>query len=191
MFSPKKQIRDEMRSMRKKLNPEDKRKMDDQIKRRVLLLLEKMGADTVYLYASMGQEADTWGIMEELWTKKILIALPRIEKNEIDFYYVDKKENLGPGSMNIYEPIKSCEPAEKTAAPVIVPGLAFSSQGGRIGYGGGYYDRFLIGEPEHMRIALSYDFQIKEDMELETHDQKVDCIVTPDRTIMCIGRRGK
>lgn len=66
---------------------------------------------------------------------------------------------------------------------MLVPGLAFSMDGKRLGKGGGYYDKFLDREPNHLKIALAYDFQLLERIPAEEHDQTVNYIVTEERLI--------
>ena len=67
--------------------------------------------------------------------------------------------------------------AEDTSALVLMPGLAFDPQGHRIGYGGGFYDRFLSQEPEHPTVALCYDFQMLPLLETEEFDIPVDLVL--------------
>jgi 5-formyltetrahydrofolate cyclo-ligase len=66
-----------------------------------------------------------------------------------------------------------------------MPGLAFTKAGDRMGYGGGFYDRFLSKEPEHTAIALAYPFQLLETMPVESTDRRIQGIVLPDRIIYC------
>ena len=74
------------------------------------------------------------------------------------------------------EPIDDAPLALDKSALVLVPGLAFDSRGYRIGYGGGYYDRFLALEPEHPTIGLCYDFQIFPELESDEHDIPVNFV---------------
>lgn len=181
----KNQIRKEMQFLRSELRPEEKAQMDFQILQRILEGLRPMERKTVYLYASGKGEVDTWQLMDELWKNKVKVALPRVEGKEIFFYIVDNKDQLIPGFMGIWEPDFSCQRAEEKCALVLTPGLAFSPLGDRIGYGGGYYDRFFARESAHRSVGVAYPFQIRENVDTKRHDQRVHQIVLPDRWIDC------
>ncbi len=183
----KQEIREKVKWLRKNLSSEEKNKMDEQILKTLLDLPEILNAKLVYAYASLKGEVDTWGLMKALWKKQIPVALPRVQGKSLAFYIVDKPEQLICGSFGIMEPGKGCRPAGKADAdcPILVPGLAFSRQGERVGYGGGYYDCFLKQESEHLSIGLGYPFQIWENINIEKHDQKLCWIVTSQEWIVC------
>lgn len=178
----KAEIRRQVRGLRRLLIQAEKDRMDELIRQRLLALKELQGAKTVYSYMSYGREVDTVGLMKILWAQGIQTAVPRVEKEQIFFYLVSRMDQLAPGCKGILEPVEGCERACDRLAPVITPGMAFSLNGDRIGYGGGYYDRFFRQEPEHIRIAAAYPFQIYERLETEECDQKVHRIVTPEQT---------
>lgn len=181
----KRMLREEMRFLRSRLSLEEKSRMDARILEKFLSFPKLWEEEAVYLYASMKGEADTWALMAELWKSKITVALPRVEGKDILFYIVDNKYQLSPGSMGISEPDFSCRKADFFRAPVITPGLVFSPDGKRIGYGGGYYDRFFALEPDHPRIGASYPFQVKRLDMTENHDVRLHYLVTPDTWIEC------
>ena len=81
------------------------------------------------------------------------------------------------GYAGIPEPILDAPVAEDKTALVLMPGLAFDDQGHRIGYGGGFYDKFLSREPEHPTVALCYEFQMVEKLETEAFDIPVDTVI--------------
>lgn len=177
----KAQVRSRVRSLRRQLAGTEKDRMDEQILRHLFLLKELAEADVIYSYMSFGGEVDMVRLTEALWRLGRQVAVPRVEGDQIRFYLVSRMEELAPGCRGILEPLEGCEPAEDLQAPVITPGMAFSLDGGRIGYGGGYYDRFFEKEPQHMRIAAAYPFQVYEKLQTEALDRRVHRIVTPDR----------
>lgn len=183
--SSKEAIRNEIRKARRMLPQEKKKQMDQQIQKQLLMVPAFARAKSIYLYASTDREIDTWVLMDWLWINKIPVALPRIEGKKLQFYFVDNKKKLKPGAMRIQEPLESCDLAKDQNAPVITPGLAFTRAGMRLGYGGGYYDRFFAQEPGHVRIALAYPFQIRENVFSDIWDQKMDMIVLPEKRIDC------
>ena len=79
--------------------------------------------------------------------------------------------------MGIPEPVADTPVAEDTTALVLMPGLAFTKQGDRMGYGGGFYDRFLAEEPNHPTLALCYEFQIVDNLPTEEFDIPVDTVL--------------
>ncbi len=178
-------IRNEIREFRRMLPQKKKKQMDQQIQKQLLLVSAFIQAKSIYLYASMNQEIDTWGVLDWLWKNKIPVALPKVEDKKLRFYFVDNQRDLKSGIMGILEPLSSCPLAENPNAPVITPGLAFSLEGARLGYGGGYYDRFFEQEPEHIRIALAYPFQIRRDIHCDPWDRKMHMIVLPENRIDC------
>ena len=88
------------------------------------------------------------------------------------------------GRFHIPEPPPGSERAEDRAAPVLTPGLAFSEDGSRLGYGGGFYDRFFESEPRHQRIGVCYGFQVVRAMERNAHDRRMDRVAAPERWIL-------
>ena len=183
MNSHKESVRKAVRRQRKQLEKENKRQMDEKILEKLLALPEINQAELVYAYASIDGEVDTYELIRRLWIKQIRVALPKVEGKEVFFYIVDNFEELISGSYGILEPGEGCSPALGISGPVITPGLAFSREGVRVGYGGGYYDRFFCREPGHVRIGVAYPFQIRKLDCAEWHDWKVDGIVTPTEVI--------
>lgn len=179
--SPKSEVRSRIRRLRRGLDAAEKRRMDEQIMEKLLAMKELSEAKVIYSYMSYGGEVDTVGLMEKLRQQDRRVAVPRVEGERIRFYLVSRMEELAPGCKGILEPVQGCEPADDRNAPVITPGMAFSPAGDRIGYGGGYYDRFFEDEPEHIRIAVAYPFQICGELQTEDCDRRIHRIVTPEQ----------
>lgn len=187
----KHEIRRQMKARRVGLSQPEKHRMDQAIRFQLLSLVEfwrrerrKASAPAVFVYASFGGEVDTYAFMEELWLRGFLVAAPRILNGEIRFYQVEGKADLEKGSRGILEPKPGCAEIDIPDAAVIVPGTAFTRAGGRLGYGGGFYDRFFEANPSHLKIAAAYPFQVVEQLPLEAHDCPVDLIVTGDEMIV-------
>ena len=79
--------------------------------------------------------------------------------------------------MGIPEPVADGPVGDDPTALVLMPGLAFTKKGDRMGYGGGYYDKFLAREPEHPTVALCYQFQMVEELPTQDHDIPVDLVL--------------
>ena len=134
---------------------------------------------SLYAYLSFNQEVRTNPIIERAWADGKRVAVPKVMGSEMVFIWIDSFENLAPqGAYNITEPIGNGPVADDSTALVLMPGLAFDPEGHRVGYGGGYYDRFLEAEPNHPLVALCYDFQLFDHLETDPHDVPVDLVIT-------------
>lgn len=174
-----------MKQLRRELSVPDKKRMDEAILKNLLKLPGMDKPSAVYCYVSVNGEADTRELLKRLWGLGFLVAVPRVESSRIRFYRVDRMEDLEPGCMGIPEPKKGCVPADFGDAAVITPGLAFTQDGDRIGYGGGFYDRFFEEQPGHERIGVAYPFQIVRELPVEPCDRKIHRIVTSDGILDC------
>lgn len=134
-------------------------------------------ADTVYGYLPYNQEVRTVPMLEQALRDGKKVAVPKVYGEEMKFIYLDDLSKVEKGYAGIPEPIADEPVAEDKTALVLMPGLAFDKEGHRIGYGGGFYDKFLAAEPEHPTLALCYEFQMQEHLETEEFDIPVDCVL--------------
>ena len=95
----------------------------------------------------------------------------------MEFIYLDDLSAVANNSYGIPEPVADEPVARDKDALVLMPGLAFDKMGHRVGYGGGYYDRYLAAEPGHPLVALCYDFQMFDKLETEEFDIPVDMVL--------------
>ena len=105
------------------------------------------------------------------------VAVPKVYGEEMKFIYLTDLTQVSKGYAGIPEPIADTPVAGDQTALVLMPGLVFDPQGHRIGYGGGFYDKFLSQEPQHPTVALCYDFQVVEKLETESFDIPVDLVL--------------
>lgn len=178
----KKALRKYVKEYRSRIKPEEKAFWDKGLLANLQPFhLEK--EKVVYAYISVNGEAETGPLIEELLSAGVRVAVPLVVKTStdkwLDFYYITGPDDLEPGVFGLLEPKKTCRRAMDKNCPVIVPGVAFTREGGRSGYGGGFYDRLFAAEPEHKKIAIAYDFQIFPELESDTYDIMMDYIVTP------------
>ena len=154
----------------------------------ILLRSEKLGqllaqspiyqsAKTIYGYLPYNQEVRTWDALQKAMADGKRVAVPKVYGDEMNFIYITDFSQIGTGYCGIPEPITDEPIASDKTALVLMPGLAFDREGHRIGYGGGYYDRFLSDEPDHPTLALCYDFQIRENLPTEEFDIPVDTVI--------------
>ena len=105
------------------------------------------------------------------------VAVPKVFGDEMKFIYLDDLTAVEKGYAGIPEPVADGPVADDKEALVLMPGIAFDPQGHRIGYGGGFYDKFLAAEPTHPTVALCYAFQMLPRLETEEFDIPVDCVL--------------
>ena len=134
-------------------------------------------AKTIYGYLPYNQEVRTVPILEQALKDGKRVAVPKVFGDEMVFVYLDNLSRIEKGYCGIPEPIENGPVADDPTALVLMPGLAFDPQGHRIGYGGGFYDKFLAAEPDHPTLALCYDFQMIDHLDTEEFDVPVDCVL--------------
>ena len=134
-------------------------------------------AETIYGYLPYNQEVRTVPMLEQALRDGKKVAVPKVMGDEMVFIYLEDLSLVEKGYAGIPEPVANGPVAQDTTALVLMPGLAFDREGHRIGYGGGFYDKFLQREPEHPTLALCYEFQMLPHLETEEHDIPVDCVL--------------
>lgn len=153
--------------------------------RRRSALLDKMLAetalyrrsDTIYGYLSYNQEVLTMPILERALRDGKQVAVPKVFGDTMRFILMDDLSKIEKGYCGIPEPIMDGPEAAREDALVLMPGLSFDIYGHRIGYGGGFYDRFLEKEPNHPTAALCYDFQMLPYLETDPFDIPVGLVL--------------
>ena len=134
-------------------------------------------ADAIYGYLPYNQEVRTTPMLQKALDDGKRVAVPKIFGDEMKFIWLEDLDRVAPGYSKIPEPLEDGPIADDPSALVLMPGMAFDPQGHRIGYGGGFYDRFLEQEPEHPTLALCYDFQMLPHLDTEQHDIPVDTVI--------------
>lgn len=134
-------------------------------------------ASTIYGYLPYNQEVRTVPMLQRALDEGKRVAVPKVYGEEMRFIYLDDLTQVSKGYAGIPEPIADAPVAEDQQALVLMPGLAFDPQGHRIGYGGGFYDRFLAQEPHHPTLALCYEFQMQAHLDTEEFDIPVDTVL--------------
>ncbi len=165
----KQQLRKRMRQLNRAVSAADRRSAGERLCRRVEALPEFAAAHCVALFAALADEPDTMPMLER-WAAGRRIVLPRVEGVQMQFYDYDP-ESLRRGSFGIDEPQRgdACDPADIDL--IIVPGVAFTASGARLGRGRGYYDRYL-SQPvfRAFRVGICYAHQIVDALPVEPHD---------------------
>ena len=134
-------------------------------------------AQTIYGYLPYNQEVRTVPMLEQALADGKRVAVPKVYGEEMKFIYLTDLSQVSAGYAGIPEPISDGPVADDETALVLMPGPVFDPQGHRIGYGGGFYDKFLSREPRHPTVALCYDFQMVDQLETERFDIPVDLVL--------------
>ncbi len=153
----------------------------NRIAEKLLSLPEIKASKYILLYYPHKNEVNTLPIIKHLLKEKGFILLPKVQGKDIIPILVKDLSQLKSGYAGIKEPEGETVSPEKIDI-VIVPGVAFDKKGHRLGYGKGYYDRFL-SKTKAKKIGLAYDFQIVEELPAEEHDVPLSLIVTPTQII--------
>ena len=170
----KSDLRRDLRFRLKEMSPKFRETASSQLEAHLATLEYWKTARRIYAFSPLTAEPDLtrWN-----WNGKSL-ALPRITESEIRFFEVPGFENLQFQALGIAEPPADALLAEPPDL-ILVPGLGFDRAGRRLGRGGGYYDRFLATIPSSIpRIGVGFDFQICETIPTESHDIRMNAIVT-------------
>ena len=170
--------------LRKEIREKKRAMTEDDIDLRSRRLCEKFiqsdayrQAETIYGYLPYNQEVRTWDALSKAMAEGKRVAVPKVCGDEMKFIYITDFSQIATGYCGIPEPITDEPVAEDKTALVLMPGLAFDREGHRIGYGGGFYDRFLSDEPDHPTLALCYNFQVKDSLPTEEFDIPVDTVI--------------
>lgn len=173
---------------------QDRRAMSCGIAQKLLLLEELINRDTIFIYVDFRSEVETHLLIAELLRrgKRVVVPVTLVkEKRLLPVEIRDLEKDLLPGYCSIPEPREEIRKSQMVAAceieTIIVPGSVFDERGGRLGYGGGYYDRFMANEaPNARRIGLAFDLQVVDKLSLQAHDQVLDLVVSEKRIIQGI-----
>lgn len=194
-MNTKQQLRKKFLSIRDSLTEEERREKSQSITSRVTSCEAFQNADEYLLFSSFRSEVDTSYLLTRVLSTHKPVYLPKVLGDEMRFYQIESLEELEPGYQGILEPQEDTQrefvPLQDKKIFVLVPGAVFDRKGGRIGYGGGYYDKFLRyleGEvlPENLcKLAVAYECQMIDDgiIPREPHDISPDYIITEDAYI--------
>jgi 5-formyltetrahydrofolate cyclo-ligase len=192
-------LRKERLSERDLLEASQRRSKGEQIQTRLLEQQMIAKAKHLFIYVHFRSEVETLALIEHCLARGKTVSVPvtlRKESRLLAVQITDLATQLQPGCFGILEPTEeqiaraTIDPTEIDA--VLVPGSVFDSLGGRLGYGGGYYDRFLTQDaPQARRIGLAYALQMVEQVPMEVHDQYMDMIITETQIYECGKMREK
>jgi 5-formyltetrahydrofolate cyclo-ligase len=177
----KKQLRKAMQLRLRQLNAQTHQNWSNQIRKLLFQHPKWRNAKTVGVTISYGKEIDTRVIIEQAWAEGKRVVVPKCDHDskQMTFYMILSYNQLEEGYKGILEPIEAVTTAVKAEKIdlLLVPGLVFDMNGYRIGYGGGFYDRYM----EHYNgfsLSLAFTCQVLREIPIDTFDQPVQGIIT-------------
>jgi len=184
----KRALRREILSLRSAMEHEDWEKQSRQIKEALLCHPYYRAAQHILCYVNYRGEVETGALIRESLTRGKIVYCPAVCGQEMDFYRIDSFEELQEGFHGILEPPRREQarfvPGENPMhGLVVMPGAVFDRQRRRIGYGGGYYDRYLAKRPGLLTLALAFSFQVREKIPNDEHDLRPMRILTENGEI--------
>lgn len=189
----KRELRKIMEIKRQQLSDEERRSSSESISRSaleiILPLIQSSTQPTLCTYVPFRNEVDVTPFILKWWEAGYSVVVPKVDNalKMMDIHMISSFEELEPSVWGIPEP--------RTTAPklasidmidvMIIPGLAYDRQGGRLGYGSGFYDRFLdrydvLGLPHPYKLGVCFDMQLQDELPMEQHDLRVDRIITEE-----------
>ena len=173
----------------------DRRSRSDAIWKRLVELPAFQGASQALFYLSFKSEVETEMMRRLTRDLGMTVAAPRSMRGSFDmrFFVLPPEEPLASGPYGVLQPAEGLPLADlKLRSVVLVPGSVFDRRGQRLGWGGGYYDRWLSGEGKGLAsVGLAFSEQVVEEVPAQVHDLPVDFLVTDTETVDCRKVRGQ
>ncbi|MGI5962082.1 MAG: 5-formyltetrahydrofolate cyclo-ligase [Lawsonibacter sp.] len=184
-------LRRQMRQALERMSPQTRRDSDTALFSRFLALPQVVGAHTVFLFWGIsGREPETERLVERLYQQGKRVGLPRTlpgRRMEVRLYRPDRL--LVPAALGVLEPDEGCEVLSQEEIDLaLVPGLCYDRRGYRLGYGGGYYDRWLKGFPGFC-VGLCRESLLQDRLPVEEHDCRVDLVLTERECLSLLRER--
>lgn len=188
MRETKARVREILRAKKEAMNPEERL-----LKSRKICsnLMDHIPAgQTVMVFTSKEKEVNTRPLILALFDRKNPVVVPIIQKEDVSLRlsYLRDFSALVPSTFGVPEPIGSEITARADDIDIIIlPMLGFDRTGGRIGYGAGYYDRFLSKNPDLKKIGIAFAFQEIDALPVDENDVRMDMIITEDGVVYRAG----
>ena len=174
----KKEIRKKIFKARKEHSDEWIQEKSRMITGKLTVLPEYQRAERIMAYADYNHEVITRYIIEQAWKDGKEVAVPKVFGKDMVFYKLTDFSQLESGYFGIPEPKEDGETVSWEDAMMVMPGVAFDVNCNRVGYGGGFYDKYLSENRYLCSVGVAYDFQIVENVPTEENDVPLDIIVT-------------
>lgn len=181
MILSKKFLRKKYLQKREQLSIDKVKKFSEKIRRNLKGLSYYKDSQNIMVYINFKNEPETIQIIKDSLKLNKNVYIPRINKKEIEAVRIKNLKNLKINTYGIKEPSQKLPASSRKIFDIIIiPGILFDKKGNRIGFGKGFYDRFLK-KYKGKKIALAYDFQLKNTIPSYDYDEKIDIIITEKR----------
>ena len=183
----KQDLRARAKERRRDMAKDEKLALDNAVAENVRRLKDYRPAKTILIYMSTPIEVDTIGIIKNAWEDGKRVAVPRCipDTRNMEFHYIDSLDCLSVGSFSVLEPDPSLPiVTDFSGCLMIVPGMHFDMKGYRIGYGKGYYDRYMV-RFTGISAGICYSNELKPFLYHGRYDRHVDIVVTDKRIKTC------
>lgn len=180
----KRAIRATVLKRRRALLPDQAAHMSHLAQQRLMATDQFAAARSLALYSPIHNEIATSDIFAGACRQGKQVYYPRVVGDSLHFVQIDSPAQLVPGFFGVLEPTADLENSRQEPDLILVPGVAFDRRGHRLGYGRGFYDRYLARCTEPVvRVGFSYSFQLCDALPVGAHDQSLDALVTDTETI--------
>ena len=189
----RKQIRMEYKMIREQMARQQVWQISEQIARQIIQWEVYKKAKCLYLYYPLGNEVSLVSVIEDAWSKGKRLAFPKVQGKEMSFYEISSFKQLEEGSFHVMEPVVAAEMQSVfwEDALCFVPGVVFDREGGRFGYGKGYYDRYFRERNNILLAGCAYELQIALKLPVNEYDKKMDVLITETGIHTCEKREGR
>lgn len=185
VIKSKKDIRAEVKKYRREASLEQIKENSHFIFEQFLQTPEYQEAKVVFAYVDCKNEVETREVIEQCWKDKKTVAVPKVFGEHMNYYVINSFGDLEEGYFGIQEPkYQQLQEIVCEDGLMILPGVAFDVGRHRIGYGGGFYDRYLEQHPHMKKIAFAFEFQIYDKVPFEAFDIQPEKIITEKRIIV-------
>lgn len=181
----KKDIRAEVKKHRREAVAEEIHRNSEIICDTFLKLSEYETAKVVFAYMDCKNEVGTKKVIEQCWKDGKVIAVPKVFGEIMKYYAITSYNDLEDGYFGIREPKhEALQEIVCEDGLMILPGVAFDEARHRVGYGGGFYDRYLEAHPDMKKVAFAFEFQVFDKVPFEVFDRQPEKIITEKRIIV-------
>lgn len=177
----KQEIRKQIRKIRDQIEPDVWQRATGVITEQVIQSDNFREATDLLCYLNIQSETGTHAIIEEAWRLGKNVWVPKVSGNEMNFFCIHSFAELKKGSYDVPEPDGNGTPFDASCALMtlmILPGVAFDKRGNRIGYGKGYYDRYLNSNSGIETVGICFDLQVIDKIPAEDTDHSLDMLCT-------------
>ena len=174
----KDQLRKQMFEFRKSLGAEQRKRSSENVCKQLIDLVKENNLKSVHCFIPIGNEIDVRSFIDYCLAQSIIVVCPKtLKKNQLKHLILSDLASIENGGFGTVYP-KGENEFTKELDLIIVPGLAYDNQGGRLGYGGGYYDTFLATQPNAFKVGVGFQCQLIAEVPMEEHDVRLDRFIT-------------